>query len=84
VMAGCPVVSVPVGGVAEVIEDGATGLVLDTDDPAAMAQAVARLLADDDAREALSRESRSRADWFSASAAAAAYAERLTAALARR
>jgi glycosyltransferase involved in cell wall biosynthesis len=84
VMAGCPVVSVPVGGVAEVIEDGATGLVLDTDDPAAMAQAVARLLADDDAREALSRESRSRADRFSASAAAAAYAERLTAALARR
>ncbi len=84
VMAGCPVVSVPVGGVAEVIEDGATGLVLDTDDPAAMAQAVARLLADDDAREALSRESRSRAERFSAADAAAAYAERLTAALARR
>jgi glycosyltransferase involved in cell wall biosynthesis len=84
VMAGCPVVSVPVGGVAEVIEDGATGLVLDTDDPAAMAHAVARLLADDDAREALSRESRSRTDRFSASAAAAVYAERLTAALARR
>jgi pentatricopeptide repeat protein len=84
VMAGCPVVSVPVGGVAEVIEDGATGLVLDTDDPAAMAQAAARLLADDEAREALSRESRSRTDRFSAAAAAAVYAERLTAALARR
>jgi glycosyltransferase involved in cell wall biosynthesis len=83
-MAGCPVVSVPVMGVAEVIEDGATGLVLDTDDPTAMAQAVARLLADDDAREAMSRESRSRTDRFSASAAAAVYAERLTAALARR
>jgi glycosyltransferase involved in cell wall biosynthesis len=83
-MAGCPVVSVPVMGVAEVIEDGATGLVLDTDDPAAMAQAVARLLADDEARAAMSRESRSRTDRFSASAAAAVYAERLTAALAGR
>jgi glycosyltransferase involved in cell wall biosynthesis len=84
VMAGCPVVSVPVGGVAEVVEDGATGLVLDTDDPAAMAQAAAQLLADEEAREALSRESRLRTDRFSAAAAAAVYAERLTAALATR
>jgi hypothetical protein len=48
------------------------------------APAVARLLADDEAREALSRESRSRTDRFSAPAAAAVYAERLTAALAKR
>jgi glycosyltransferase involved in cell wall biosynthesis len=84
VMAGCPVVSVPVGGVAEVVEDGATGLVLDTDDPAAMAQAAAQLLADEEAREALSRESRSRTDRFSAAAAAAVYAEWLNAAPATR
>ena len=81
---GTPVVALRNGSVPEVIEDGATGLVLDTDDPAAIAEAVARLLADDEAREALSRESRSRTDRFSASAAAAVYAERLTAALAKR
>jgi glycosyltransferase involved in cell wall biosynthesis len=81
-MAGCPMVSVPVGGVAEVIEDGATGLVLETDDPAIMAQAVARLLADDETRETMSRECRSRMDRFSVSAAAAVYARRFGEALA--
>jgi glycosyltransferase involved in cell wall biosynthesis len=84
VMAGCPVVSVPVGGVAEVIEDGATGLVLETDDPAAMADAVQRLLADDETRAAMSRECRSRTDRYSASAAAAVYARRFGEALAGR
>jgi glycosyltransferase involved in cell wall biosynthesis len=83
-MAGCPMVSVPVGGVAEVIEDGATGLVLETDDPATMAQAVAQLLADDETRQAMSRECRSRINRFSASAAAAVYAERFSEALAAR
>jgi glycosyltransferase involved in cell wall biosynthesis len=83
-MAGCPMVSVPVGGVAEVIEDGHTGLVLDGFGAAEMAAAVARLLADDDTRAAMSRASRLRTGRFSAPSAAAVYAERFTAALAER
>jgi glycosyltransferase involved in cell wall biosynthesis len=83
-MAGCPMVSVPVGGVAEVIEQGVTGLVLAGFEPAEMAAAVARLLADDDARAGMSRAARQRTDRYSAAAAAAVYAERLTAALATR
>ena len=83
-MAGCPMVSVPVGGVTEVIEHGVTGVVLDDDHPTVMAEAVARLLADDESRAAMGRESRARTDRFSASAAAAVYAERLRETLASR
>jgi glycosyltransferase involved in cell wall biosynthesis len=84
VMSGCPMVTVPVGGVAEVIEHGVTGLVLEGDDPVAMAAAVAQLLDDDMCRSAMSIQCRQRAPGFSASATAAVYAERLTAALPRR
>jgi glycosyltransferase involved in cell wall biosynthesis len=83
-MAGCPMVTVPVSGAADVIEDGVTGVVLDSFEPVAMADAVARLLADDELRAAMSRASRLGADRFSASTAAAVYAARLTDALARR
>ena len=83
-MAGCPMVTVPVVGVAEVVEHGVTGFVLDGFEPAEMARAVAQLLADDEARAAMSREARLRTDRFTASAAAAVYAERLNAALAER
>jgi glycosyltransferase involved in cell wall biosynthesis len=83
-MAGCPMVTVPVVGVDRVVEHGVTGLVLDGFEPAEMADAVTRLLDDDETRAAMSRESRSRTDRFSARAAAAVYAERLSAALAAR
>jgi glycosyltransferase involved in cell wall biosynthesis len=83
-MAGCPIVTVPVGGVTEVVEHGVTGLVLDVDDPAVMAETVAGLLADGETRGRMSRESRARTDRFSASAAAAVYAERIADALASR
>jgi glycosyltransferase involved in cell wall biosynthesis len=83
-MAGCPMVTVPVGGVSEVVEHGVTGLVLQGDDPANMAAAVARLLADGETRTAMSQASCARTDRFSAAAAAAVYAERLTAALVER
>jgi glycosyltransferase involved in cell wall biosynthesis len=83
-LAGCPMVSVPVGGVAGVIEDQRTGIVLDGFGAAEMAGAVAQLLEDDEARAAMSRAARMRTDEFSAAAAAAVYAELLTAALARR
>jgi glycosyltransferase involved in cell wall biosynthesis len=81
-MAGCPMVTVPVVGVDRVVEHGVTGLVLDGFEPANMSEAVAQLLADVETRAAMSRESRSRTDRFSARAAAAVYAERLSAALA--
>jgi len=83
-MAGCPMVSVPVGGVSEVVEHGVTGVVLDGFEPAAMADAVAGLLADGETRRAMSRESRARTDRFSAQGAAAVYAERLSAAVGER
>jgi glycosyltransferase involved in cell wall biosynthesis len=83
-MAGCPMVTVPVVGVDRVVEDGVTGVVLDSFEPGAMADAVARLLGDAELRAAMSRAARSRTDRFSASSAAALYAERLTGALARR
>jgi glycosyltransferase involved in cell wall biosynthesis len=83
-MAGCPMVTVPVGGVAEVVEHGVTGVVLEGDGPEEMAGAVAALLADDAARARMSRHGRERAPGFSASATAAVYADRLTDALAKR
>jgi glycosyltransferase involved in cell wall biosynthesis len=83
-MAGCPMVTVPVSGVADVVEDGVTGVVLENFEPAAMADAVARLLADAELRAAMARAARSRTDRFSASTAAAIYAERLSGALAKR
>jgi glycosyltransferase involved in cell wall biosynthesis len=77
-------VTVPVGGVTEVVEHGVTGLVLDDDEPATMAAALTGLLDDEPTREAMSRESRLRTGRFTASATAAAYAQRLTAAIAAR
>lgn len=43
---GLPVVTTRVGGNPEVVEDGATGLLVPHSDPAALAAALARLLAD--------------------------------------
>jgi glycosyltransferase involved in cell wall biosynthesis len=83
-MAGCPMVTVPVVGVDRVVEHGATGLVLDGFEPPEMADAVARLLTDDESRAAMSREARARTDRFSASTAASVYTDRLSAALAGR
>ena len=50
--AGLPVVAVKAGGTADVIEDGRDGLLTD-DDPGALAQAIIRLLQDDDLRDSL-------------------------------
>ena len=44
--AGLPVVATRVGGVPEIVKDGATGLLVPPRDPAALAEAMARLAAD--------------------------------------
>ena len=78
-MAGCPVVTYPVGGVAEVVEDGVTGLVLERSDPELMAEAVAELLGDTTTREAMSAAGRLQTSRFSAAAAAEVFADHLIA-----
>ena len=43
---GRPIVATAVGGVPELIRDGANGLTVPADDPKALAQGIGRLLAD--------------------------------------
>lgn len=53
---GKPVVATRVGGFDEVVEDGQTGLLVPARDPAALAQAVVRVLSDDVLYAHMSRE----------------------------
>lgn len=64
--AGRPVVASRVGGIPEAVADGVTGLLVPPGDPAALAGAVDRLLADRPAAAAMGRAARERAgayDW---------------------
>ena len=58
--AGLPVVATKVGGIPEVIQEGDQGLLVPFDEPASLAAAVARLLADPPLRERLGRSARER------------------------
>jgi glycosyltransferase involved in cell wall biosynthesis len=58
---GVPVIASAVGGMLDTVEDGVTGLLVPPDDPAALAAAVRRLLADDRLRAALGRAGARRA-----------------------
>jgi len=82
-MAGCPVVSVPVGGVAEVIDDGVTGVLMPDADGDGMAATVVSLLGDDGRRAAMSAAGRRQVERFSTQATAKVYSDSLVAALAR-
>jgi len=62
--AGLPIVAGRVGQVAEYIEDGRSGLLVPPQDPAAMAQATLRLLADHELRARLGLAARERAIRF--------------------
>jgi len=42
----CPMIATPLGGLAEIIEDGATGLAVPPGDARALAEALVRLLDD--------------------------------------
>jgi len=57
---GKPVVGGDVGGVSEAIEDGVSGLLVDSQDPQSIAAALNRLLADRELRERLGRQGRRR------------------------
>lgn len=83
-MAGLPVVTVPVGGVARVVEDGVTGLVLADADVDGLADAVVGLLADPARRTAMGTAARARTDRFSTATTARTYAASLRAAVAGR
>lgn len=72
-MAGCPVVSFPVGGVDEVVDSGTTGVVLARHDPAAMADAVGTLLRDPDLRREMGAQGRVRSERFSMNRIAGRY-----------
>ena len=50
-----PVVATPVGGVPEMIENGRTGLLVPPHDPAALADAIVRLLTDHPLADMLAR-----------------------------
>jgi len=56
--AGVPVVASRVGGVAEIVEDGRTGVLVTPGDAQGLAEAVSRLLLDEAARSRLSSQAR--------------------------
>jgi glycosyltransferase involved in cell wall biosynthesis len=76
-MAGCPVVSFPVGSVADVIDDAETGIVVERPDVSSIAHAVAALLADEQARHGMSKLARERSVKYSTAHTALVYEERL-------
>jgi glycosyltransferase involved in cell wall biosynthesis len=61
---GTPVVATEVGGVPEIVQDGANGLLVPPDDPAALAAAIGRLLGDDELRGRLARAARPSVERF--------------------
>ena len=59
--AGVPIVSTPVGGVAEILDDGRAGLLVPENDAVATAAAIRRLFEDDALRRSLADLGRARA-----------------------
>lgn len=78
-MAGCPLVTFPVGGVREVVLQGQTGIVLDEHSEAKAAAEIASLLRDASRRTAMSEAARLHSIRFSVEGIARRYDEVLTA-----
>jgi glycosyltransferase involved in cell wall biosynthesis len=57
---GIPVVATKSGGIPELIEDGRSGLLVDRDDSDALADAILRLLNDNNLRESIGKVGRER------------------------
>jgi glycosyltransferase involved in cell wall biosynthesis len=66
--AGRPVIASAAGGLADIVVDGETGLLTPPGDPAALAAALRRLLADKALREAMGEAGRRRAAAFTPAA----------------
>jgi glycosyltransferase involved in cell wall biosynthesis len=62
---GRPIVATEVGGVPSVVENGASGFLVPSRTPEAMAQAVLKLLADPELRNAFGEKGRKKAEEFS-------------------
>jgi glycosyltransferase involved in cell wall biosynthesis len=60
-----PVVGSEVGGIPEIIEDGNTGLLVESGDSHALANAILKLLSNEDLRKKMGEFGRKRADFFS-------------------
>jgi glycosyltransferase involved in cell wall biosynthesis len=60
--AGRPVIATDVGGNAEAVVHGETGLIIPPDDPGALADAIVRLYRDESARLSMGRKGRERAE----------------------
>jgi glycosyltransferase involved in cell wall biosynthesis len=73
--AGTPLVATSVGGVPEIVDDGISGLLVPPRDPAALANAIMRLLADDSLRERLGAASAARIDEYRIEAVAGSIAD---------
>jgi len=82
-MAGCPVVSFPVGSVADVVDHDETGVVLAQADVPSMAEAAGALLDDDQLRLAMSKLGRERSASYSTASTAVAYDSHLRALVGR-
>jgi glycosyltransferase involved in cell wall biosynthesis len=73
---GKPVVAVPVGGVPEIVEDGATGFLASSGDSPALAEAMRRALADPERLARMGAAARARViERFSIGAMRRAYGE---------
>lgn len=57
---GLPIVATDVGGIGEAVDDGTTGLLVPTEDPPALAQAIASLLDNAELRNRMGRAGRQR------------------------
>jgi glycosyltransferase involved in cell wall biosynthesis len=69
--AGVPVVATPVGGVADLVEEGRTGFLVEVGDTNALAQRLDELLRDERTRRAFASAARSSAERFRPAAVAA-------------
>jgi colanic acid/amylovoran biosynthesis glycosyltransferase len=59
---GRPVISCPIAGIPELVRHGETGLLVDSDNPAALAEAITRLSSNDQLRISLGRQARNLAE----------------------
>lgn len=72
-MCGCPLVSVPVGGVGDVVEDAVTGVIVPSRDAILVATSVARLLGDPTRLRAMGAAAAQRARVFTMASVAPLY-----------